>query len=228
MPAPAKMLILQRRLEHPATVAHLFAVLAEGERVAANVAAAQSRYCGDMDSRLAVFFRRQARQEKFHNRAFYWGARCLQVRGTLLRREIALFDTLEHALLQALTEGRLCESVLGLQVILEALGEAFLETVDRRMDQLDMGFKRLRHTIRCQEQAHQDFGKHYFYRSNDGCGDALDIAADRYLAIVEELLQVIAPKLQQLELDPEYYLRAVLRAVQQGAAQVNPAASSRL
>ena len=197
--------------------------MAEGERVASNVALQQSKYCQDSNPRFARFFKHQSRQERFHNAVFSFAVRWISPKGVCVRGEPEIFDRFESELNTKLADGHFDDVVLGLQVVLEALGDAFLDTIDQRMEERNMGLEHLSRVIRLQEQAHQDFGERFLesgHRLNSHRLEShrldtprLRSAAETQVAIIDELVQAIGPDLEALDLNPENYSNKVKQAV---------------
>ena len=200
-------------------VARLFRVLSEGERVASKVANLQSKFVSKSDPRISKFFRHQAKQERFHHGVFSFAERWITPKGTKIQGESRIFDRYEKELTDALKNNQLDHSIVGLQVVLEALGDSFLDTIDERMEQRNMGLDRLRRMIRFQEQAHQDFGMRYFAKQSLGLNNEVDPSlrstALTQVAIIDELIESISLDLEALGLDAKVYSESVHNAVDQ-------------
>lgn len=128
--------------------------LAHGERIAERVARRQAAHAPD--ARAARFLASQARQESMHAVVFTTAATALGVPAGAI--DDAPYAAYEAALHGALDDGDLVASVVGTQVVLEALGDALLARLDRGLAAHGAGFVRLRRRIRAQEAAHHAFG----------------------------------------------------------------------
>ena len=188
--------------------------MAEGERVASNIARQQSKFCHDSDPRFARFFKHQARQERFHNGVFMFAVRWISPKGVRVKSEGLIFDRFESELEAKLADGHFDDVVLGLQVVLEAMGDAFLDTIDARMEERDMGLERLRKTIRLQEEAHQDFGQRFLQQQADINKANLKASSETQIAIIDDVIEAISSDLEALDLNPENYSNKVKQSVQ--------------
>ena len=188
--------------------------MAEGERVASNIARQQSKFCQDSDPRFARFFKHQARQERFHNGVFMFAVRWISPKGVRVKGEEVLFDRFETELSTTLKQNDFSSCVLGLQVVLEAMGDAFLDTIDARMEKRDMGLERLRKTIRLQEEAHQDFGQRFLRQQAEINKANLKASSETQIAIIDDVIEAISSDLEALDLNPENYSNKVKQSVQ--------------
>lgn len=199
-------------------VARLLRVLSEGERVASNVANLQSKYLATSQPRVAKFFRNQSKQERFHHGVFSFAERWITPKGTSVVGESRIFDRFERELTNSISNGDFDHSVMGLQIVLEALGDSFLDTIDARMEERNMGLDTLRRMIRFQEQAHQDFGARYFEKNchhYQALGSQrLLSAAQTQVSIIHELVDAIDIDLEALGLDSNTYATSVEKAVE--------------
>jgi hypothetical protein len=137
-------------------LACLFDALAAGERIARDCAAHQGAIC--VDPQLRRCFRTQSRQEAVHALVF-------DTTAALLARDTPPRGRLQDSLAQYrsrlqrdLHAGRLAESLIGLQVVLEGVGAAVLGELDLALARHGDSHPRLRRTLLAQEQAHRDFG----------------------------------------------------------------------
>ena len=129
-------------------------LLTLGERIAERVARRQVALAPD--ARTARFLASQARQESMHAAVFTTAAAALGMPAGAI--DDAPYAVYEAALHGALDAGDLVASVVGTQVVLEALGDALLSRLDRGLAAHGAGFAWLRRRIRAQEAAHHAFG----------------------------------------------------------------------
>lgn len=175
--------------------------LAHGERIAERVARRQAALAPDV--RAARFLANQARQEAMHAAVFTAAAAALGVPAGAI--DDAPYAAYEAALHGALDGGDLVASVVGTQVVLEALGDALLERLDRGLAAHGAGFVRLRRRIRAQEAAHHAFG-----RALVGTLVARGVAGDETIAMHERtfrwhalaLVDAAEPVLRHFALSP--------------------------
>ena len=124
------------------------------ERVAQRSAARQAPLAPD--ARAARFLRSQARHEALHARIFDTAAACLGVAAPDLQDcPYAAFDAYLEAAAQ---RGDYADTVVGTQLVLEALGDALLQRLDAGLDRHRVGLVRLRRLLRAQEASHHAFG----------------------------------------------------------------------
>ena len=96
-------------------VARLLQTLADGERVAANIAKQQANLCQQLPRELTWmhqyrnFFLLQCKQESFHHRVFQLGILCLRPKG--IKNQKSYFNDLEYLLLDKLHNKQLLHSI---------------------------------------------------------------------------------------------------------------------
>lgn len=129
--------------------------LGRGERIAQRVALRQVELAPD--ARASRFFKSQARQESQHALVFETGADWLDAprQGDLASAHVAYETELDHAVGQRDFRA----TVVGTQIVLEALGEILLARLDRGLDRHGAGLRGLRRRILAQEAAHHAFGE---------------------------------------------------------------------
>lgn len=128
--------------------------LALGERVAQRSAARQAQLTPD--KRASRFLRSQARHEALHARIFDTAAACLGVPAPALGNcPYAAFDAYLEA---AARRGDYASTVVGTQVVLEALGDVLLQRLDDGLQRHHLGLEYLRRLLRAQEASHHAFG----------------------------------------------------------------------
>jgi len=128
--------------------------LAHGERVAQAGAMRQARIAPSV--RAARFLRSQARHEALHARIFDVAALALGAPVLCLPAcPYAAFDA------QLAADARRRDypaTLVGTQLVLDALGEILLERLEIGLVKHDAGFVRIRRLVRAQEAAHHAFG----------------------------------------------------------------------
>ena len=129
--------------------------LAAGERIAQRIALRQAALAPD--TRASRFFRSQSRQESLHAVAFDAGAAWLGA--PPLAGDAAAHVAYEGELADAAAQGDFRATVIGTQIVLEALGEVLLARLDRGLDRHGAGLRGLRRRILAQEAAHHAFGE---------------------------------------------------------------------
>ena len=141
--------------EHRRALGAFLRHLARGERVARRVAGRQAQLA--TDPRMIRFFRSQARQEHMHALVFDGFARALGA--PPFGEGHDPYRAYELQLDGAADRGDLLETVLGTQIVLEALGEMMLARLDRGIARRGDIFSRLRRRVMTQEAAHHAFGE---------------------------------------------------------------------
>lgn len=203
-------MLIPRDERHNAAL--LFALLRSGEVVAEHIARRQAEH---MNGRARVFLRGQARQEAFHAHVFSGAIRVLRPKGVASKSDqhMARYRLL---LDDALDRGDVAESLVGQQVVLEALGEVLLSAVDRSIERRGLGFRRLRRIILAQERAHHAMGDRLLLAMLSDAPaerDRLRAAAASYLSIVDDMYADNAGLLSDFGEDPAVHRRAIHAAL---------------
>ena len=140
----------------------LFALLAEGERIAFHIASREALLATEPS--LQQFFRRQAAQEARHAAIFdrvvaYFG-REIDVAAI---RASAAFNVESSAIAQmlarAVASGNLPLMVIGLQGVIEGVGVAILESMRPALHADGALFEPIRRLVLAKERAHQHIGE---------------------------------------------------------------------
>lgn len=196
-------------------IARLFDFLLQGEQLAFDCASAQVALFDDAASR--KFLRNQARQEKFHYRVFKSGIGILAPRGisaTPGKREVRGY---RHLLEEALRRGDRAETLLGMQVLLEGLGDVALRHIGAGFEPRGLQFlcKRVRHLVAGQEDAHHSFGLRRLQSlSQDPASrQALLLRSQDYLELLDRLLDSVAELFDFFDEDPQLYKREFHRSL---------------
>lgn len=204
-------------LPHPShrrSLAHLLDALAAGEAIARDCAARQADLC--TDPVLRRYFRTQSRQEAMHALVFAGATRLIAPRGTARNPLRPLLAAYASALEADLRAGRLPETLVGMQVVLEEVGGAVLVELDRAIRQQGDQHAGLRRTLLAQEQAHRSFGARALRRmsaAHQTDTATLQAAAHRYLGLGTGLLEASGDLFRDLEIDQAAFLDALPRTV---------------
>jgi hypothetical protein len=175
--------------------------LALGERVAQHSAARQARLAPT--ARAARFFRAQARHEALHARVFDFAAASL---GTVVPALAPCpYCAYDAQLAGAALRGDYADTVVGTQLVLEALGEILLERLDAGLERHGTGLHRLRRLLRAQEAAHHAFGVAEIAAlaaATPGGMAALRTRIPPYRALAQAMIEAASPVLHVFELAP--------------------------
>ncbi len=175
--------------------------LALGERVAQRSAARQALIA--RDTRAARFLRSQARHEALHARIFDAAAACLGVEAPVIRDcPYARFDA---RLEDAAQRGDYTDTVIGTQLVLEALGDALLQRLDAGLNRHRVGLVRLRRLLRAQEASHHAFGVTELARlaTTLPVGSALAGRILPYRQLAARMIDAGGPALRAFDLTPD-------------------------
>jgi len=170
------------------------------ERIAQSCSARQAKLCDDRQ--MKRFLIRQSRQEKFHAMTFHSGILFLAPKGvnTPAKKHTELYGAL---LDDAISNKDLLSSVIGLQVVLEGMGEIALSRLDFGMKTRDVGLHKLRRAILAQEDAHHDFGLDYLKKS----GSAItSIQPETYLSVINDMLISMQNLFEFFDEDSDQYI----------------------
>ncbi len=139
-------------------IARLLSFLLSGEKVAHSCAAKQATLCDN--EKMKRFFIKQSRQEKFHAFTFQSAILWLSPKGVdnPAQKQMQQYESI---LTNAINNNNLFDSIIGLQVILEAMGSIAFSRFDMGFKHRGNGYKKIRHVILAQEDLHYDFGLNY-------------------------------------------------------------------
>ncbi len=186
--------------------ARLFSFLMQGERLAFDCASAQASLFPDV--RVRRFLANQARQEKFHAQVFKAGIGILMPKGVQESSNSAALSRYRRLLGDALARGNTAETLLGMQVILEGLGEVTLQRLDAGFPARGAGFRKVRRIILGQEDAHHGFGVRQVervLRENGESKEYLLSRAEEFLYLVGRMMNEVSPLFEFFDEDPEHY-----------------------
>lgn len=168
-------------------IARLFNVLWHGERIACAIAMRQARVCREPKARR--FFALQATQEALHATVFHAAATLLAPRGRSLRTPaIAALDDYRRRLDDDLAAGDLTGSVIGLQVVLEGLGDVVLKRLNPELNRHGARFAPWQQLLLAQEDSHHAFGCRWIRRCSSAALPTLAASARDYLSLGTRLL----------------------------------------
>lgn len=168
-------------------IARLFNVLQHAERIACAVAMRQARLC--RAPRARRFFALQASQEALHATVFHVATTLLAPRRhSLLTPAFAVLDDYRRRLESDLAAGDLDASVVGLQVVLEGLGDVVLKRLNPELNRHGARFAPWRQLILAQEDSHHAFGCKWVSRCPDAALPALAASARDYLDLGSRML----------------------------------------
>jgi len=196
-------------------IARLFDFMLQGEQLAFDCASAQVALFDDAASR--KFLLNQARQEKFHYRVFKSGIGILAPRGVSATPGKKEMQAYRHLLEEALQRGDRAETLLGMQVMLEGLGDVALGHIGAGFEPrgLQLLFRRVRHLVAGQEDAHHSFGLRRLQSlsEDEPLRQALAARGQDYLELLERLLDSVAELFESFDEDPEMYKRELHRGL---------------
>ena len=187
-------------------IASLFNFLMQGEHLAMECARQQARIFPDASSKR--FLANQARQENFHAKVFKAGIGLLAPRGIGAPPGQKPMQSYRRLLEEALTRGDCEESLIGMQIVLEGLGDVTLERISAGFPARGAGFERVRHLVLGQEDAHHGFGMarlEKFIGANDDVSSYLLGRTEDYLWLTEQMMQEVAPLFEYFDEDPAEY-----------------------
>ncbi len=197
-------------------IARLFNFLLQGEQLAFDCATRQAQLF--QQTAASRFLLSQARQEATHVRIFKAGIGILAPRGVgepLGKVAMARYRSL---LGSALDKGEQAESLLGMQIILEGLGDIALHRISAGIPARGLAFHRVRQLLVVQEDAHHRFGLRQFQNLMALQPDEADTIyrrAEDYLALAEELVCSIRPLFEYFDEDPRDYISELQRSIPQ-------------
>lgn len=196
------------------SVARLLGLLIEGEHIAGGCARRQAELAGTRPARR--FLRMQEKHERFHARVMRAGTLCLTTRGVGPHPALRCLAEFGTRIDRALEGGRLIESLLAQQVILEGWGDAALTRTSDGMTKRGLGLERMRRTILGQEDAHQRFGIMSVRRwLDEGVGDESDlrVMSRPYVEILEEMTHRLHDLFEFFDEDAGDFLDDVYRDI---------------
>lgn len=188
-------------------IAELLALLEQGERIAQEAARQQARLALSQGMpQYATFFRQQARHENFHAYLFHKASNWLNSKHR--QSPNSQLEKLQNTISASLTSGNLAESVLGVQIVLESVGNLVLNGIDCRMRQYRFGLNKIRKTILAQEAAHHAFGHEKLLtlqQRHPSQGIKISQLSAQYQELVHDLFDASAGLFECLDADIAIY-----------------------
>lgn len=184
-------------------VARLLSFFLSGEKVAHRCAVKQATLCNDTN--MQRFLLRQARQEKFHAITFQAAILWLTPKGVKNPAQSQM-QQYELLLSAAIKKNDLFNSVLGLQVILEGMGDIALNHLDNGIKLRDIGYQKIRRTILAQEDTHHEFGLNYVAKQPDAIIDYHQ--ADDFLPLIHNMFISLEILFEYFDSDSNQYFKA--------------------
>jgi len=187
--------------------ARLFSFLMQGERLAFACAGAQAKIFSD--SKIRRFFANQARHEHFHAQVLKAGIGILMPKGVDKPMVSAAMNHYGRLLAEAFARNDPMETLLGMQVVLEGLGDVTLQRLDAGFPARGGGFRRVRKIILGQEDAHHGFGVRQLERYVHERGEVPEHLLNRtqdFLQLSGEMLMEVSPLFEYFNEDPEDYI----------------------
>lgn len=164
-------------------IARYLSFLLSAEKVAHRCAARQAKLCSNQQ--IKSFLIKQSRQERFHAVTFRSALLWLAPRGVTnpAKKQMRQYESI---LLNATDNHDLLSSIVGLQVILEGMGDVALSRFDHGIEQRGLGYQKIRHAILAQEDTHHEFGLNYL---NEQKLSATTVSyTENYLSLINDTL----------------------------------------
>ena len=189
-------------------IARLFDFLSQGEQLAFDCASQQIHLFEDRAAQ--NFLRNQARQERTHYRVFRSGIGILAPKGISGTPGKSAMQSYRLLLEAALKRGDQAETLLGMQVLLEGLGDVTLKHINAGFKVRGIQYlcQRVRHLVAGQEDAHHSFGVRRLQLSleDDYMAESLARRSQCYLELIEQLLESVADLFEYFDEDPQLYI----------------------
>jgi hypothetical protein len=188
-------------------IARLFKFLLMGEQLAHDCARRQAIIFED--SQFCRFLQAQARQEALHAKIFKAGIGILAPRGVgepIAQLEMSQYRSLLET---ALEHGDKLESLLGMQILLEGLGDVALSRISAGFASRNLSFNRVRKLIVGQEDAHHSFGIRRFQQlmsTRPAEWQRMRHQSNLYLEVLDSMLHTLQPFFEFFDEQAEDYL----------------------
>ena len=202
------------RSDERVPLARLLQFLEHGERLAHDCARAQAGLAPDAGMRR--FLSGQARQEALHAAVFHGAVAWLAPRNLGDCPVLPPLERYRARLADAIGRGNFVETVLAEQVILEGLGEAFLQRIEAGLVKRQAAFGELRRLLLRQEEAHHAFGRRVLERAlaaGETSSEALRAWAQDYLALADETVSALGDLFDAIDEDPSVYVADARRSL---------------
>ena len=181
-------------------IARFLGFLLSGEKIAHRCSARQARLCDDVT--MKRFLLKQSRQEKFHAITFQSAILWLAPKGVSKPAEKQM-QQYESILTAATDNNDLFNSIVGLQVILEGMGDITLSHLDTGIRQRSIGYQKIRRAILAQEDSHHEFGVSYLKTNITPTSGSSNVA--NYLSLINEMLDSVQGLFDYFDEDVNQY-----------------------
>lgn len=181
-------------------IARFLNFLLSGEKVAHRCSARQARLCDD--GAMKRFFISQSRQERFHAITFQSAILWLAPKG-VSRPAQKQMQQYESLLINATDNNDLFNSIVGLQVILEGMGDVALSHVNTGIKQRGIGYQKIRRAILAQEDSHHEFGVNYLKSNSTPTSNSSHV--NNYLSLINEMLDSLQCLFDYFDEDIDQY-----------------------
>ena len=182
-------------------VARLLSFLLSGEKVAHRCSVKQAKICNDESKKR--FLIRQSRQERFHAITFQAAILWLTPKGVNnpAKKQMQQY---ESVLEKSIDNKDLLNSIVGLQVILEGMGDIALLHFNHAINQRGFGYQKIRKTILAQEDSHHQFGLNHIAAHKDTTRSCADTA--NYLSLINDIFISFETLFDAFDKDSSDYL----------------------
>ncbi|VAW50874.1 hypothetical protein MNBD_GAMMA06-1787 [hydrothermal vent metagenome] len=182
-------------------IARLLNFLLSAEKIAHSCAAKQSKLCDDKT--MKHFFIKQARQEKFHALTFQSAILWLAPKGvnSPAKKQIQQYESILN---DAIDNHDLLNSIIGLQVILEGMGNVALSHFNAGFKQRGNGYKKIRNVILAQEDSHYDFGLNHLKTCTSPAQHSNH--SSNYLSLINDTLLSMQGLFEYFDEDADEYI----------------------
>ena len=182
-------------------IARIISFFLSGEKVAHRCAARQAQICDDKN--IKRFLRTQARQEKFHATVFQSEILWLAPKGVRCPAQKQM-QQYEKILMASIDNNDLTSSIIGLQIILEGMGDIALSHFNDGIDQRGIAYKKIRNTILAQEDAHHLFGLRFI--ESNRVDSTQKSHAENYLPLINDMFKSLETYFEFFDEDSRSYL----------------------
>lgn len=181
-------------------IARVLSFLLRGEKIAHRCSARQARLCDD--ATMKRFLLNQSRQERFHAITFQSAILWLTPKGVSGPAEKQM-QQYESMLIDATDNNDLFNSIVGLQVILEGMGDISLSHLDTGIRHRSIGYQKIRRAILAQEDSHHEFGVNYLKTNLTQTSNSSYV--DNYLSLIDEMLDSVQCLFDYFDEDVDQY-----------------------
>ncbi len=198
----------------------LLHVLLSGELLAHSISKRQSQILQGSNTKVSNFLRVQSRQELMHARLFQSALLWLNPKSIFSHKQHVILEKMEEKMQRSLgaprSEGNILnESMIGLQIIVESLGESALEELETLLAHYSFGLANIGTLVLNQERSHHAFGEHYIALQclNESEKDKLRCGSAYYFEQAELLFDELSPALDLLDFDRNVFVSRAKEAL---------------